>query len=98
MGRKKKSEQILEFTPSKYQENIFDFIQHGVGNVVVEACAGSGKTSTLVKAISLIPENKRILFCAFNKEIVKELQTKVGKRNWSLCFWGECLYLPRFLQ
>lgn len=81
MGRKKKSEQILEFTPSKYQENIFDFIQHGVGNVVVEACAGSGKTSTLVKAISLIPENKRILFCAFNKEIVKELQTKVGKRN-----------------
>jgi DNA helicase-2/ATP-dependent DNA helicase PcrA len=81
MGRKKKSEQILEFTPSKYQETIFDFIQHGVGNVVVEACAGSGKTSTLVKAISLIPEDKRILFCAFNKEIVKELQTKVGKRN-----------------
>jgi superfamily I DNA/RNA helicase len=81
MGRKKKSEQILEFTPSKYQETIFDFIQHGVGNVVVEACAGSGKTSTLVKAISLIPEDKRILFCAFNKEIVKELQTKVGKRK-----------------
>ena len=80
MGRKKKCEEILEFTPSKYQIDIFDFIQHGVGNLVVEACAGSGKTSTLVKGISLIPEDKRILFCAFNKEIVKELQKKVGKR------------------
>ena len=66
MGRKKKCEEILEFTPSKYQIDIFDFIQHGVGNLVVEACAGSGKTSTLVKGISLIPEDKRILFCAFN--------------------------------
>ena len=81
MGRKKKCEQILEFTPSKYQKQIFDFLQHGVGNVVVEACAGSGKTSTLVKSISLLHEDKRILFCAFNKEIVKELQTKVGKRS-----------------
>lgn len=81
MGRKKKCEEVIDFTPSKYQEDIFNFIQHGVGNVVVEACAGSGKTSTLVKAISLIPENKRILFCAFNKEIVKELQKKVGKRD-----------------
>lgn len=81
MGRKKKCEQIIDFVPSKYQEQIFNFIQHGVGNVVVEACAGSGKTSTLVKAISLIPQDKRILFCAFNKEIVKELQNKVGKRD-----------------
>lgn len=81
MGRKKKCEQILDFTPSKYQEKIFDFLQHGVGNVVVEACAGSGKTSTLVKGISLLPKDKRILFCAFNKEIVKELQSKVGKRD-----------------
>ena len=80
MGRKKISEKTIDFVPSKYQENIFDFIQHGVGNVVVEACACSGKTSTLIKCISLIPEDKRILFCAFNKEIVKELQTKVGKR------------------
>lgn len=81
MGRKKISEKTIDFVPSKYQENIFDFIQHGVGNVVVEACAGSGKTSTLIKCISLIPEDKRILFCAFNKEIVKELTTKVGKRQ-----------------
>lgn len=81
MGRKKNIEKIIDFVPSHYQKDIFDFIEYGVGNLVVEACAGSGKTSTLVKAISLIPEDKKILFCAFNKEIVKELKRKIGKKD-----------------
>ena len=80
MGRRKKKVEEKEFIPSHYQQDIFNFIEHGVGNLVVEACAGSGKTSTLVKAISLIPDDKRILFCAFNKEIVKELKRKIGSR------------------
>ena len=33
----------FDFVPSKYQEKFFDFIQHGVGNAVIEAAAGSGK-------------------------------------------------------
>lgn len=33
----------FDFTPSKYQEKFFDFVQHGVGNAVIEAAAGSGK-------------------------------------------------------
>jgi superfamily I DNA/RNA helicase len=76
MGRKKK-EEAKEFTPSKYQSDIFDFIEHGNGNLVIEAAAGSGKTSTIIRSLSLIPSNKRILFCAFNKDIVKELETKI---------------------
>lgn len=79
MGRKKKIIEEIEFTPSKYQINIFEQIQHGVGNIVIEAAAGSGKTSTLIKALKLIPNDKKILFCAFNKDIVKELQKKIGK-------------------
>ena len=74
MGRKKKIIEEVEFTPSKYQKDIFDVIEHGVGNIVIEAAAGSGKTSTLIKAIKLIPIDKRILFCAFNTDIVKELK------------------------
>lgn len=81
MGRKKKEEIIEEFIPSKYQKNIFDFIEHGVGNLVVEAVAGSGKTSTIVQALKLIPIDKKILFCAFNKDIVKELTKKIGKQE-----------------
>lgn len=81
MGRKKKVIVEEAFTPSKYQEAIFDHIQHGVGNLVIEAAAGAGKTSTLVHAINLIPIDKKILFCAFNKDIVKELQKRIGKKE-----------------
>ena len=33
----------LGYTPSPYQEKIFDFVQHGHGNAVISALAGSGK-------------------------------------------------------
>lgn len=33
----------LDFTPSPYQEQIFDFVLHGTGNAMIKACAGSGK-------------------------------------------------------
>ena len=81
MGRKKKEISSLDFTPSPYQEAIFDFIRNGQGNVVVEACAGSGKSSTLIKLLDIISEDKKVLFCAFNKEIVKDLTKKIGTRT-----------------
>lgn len=85
-GRKKKivePAQIMSgFIPSKYQQDIFDFIQHGNGNSVINALAGSGKTSTIVNAVKLIPSTCNALFIAFNKEIVKELEKKlVGVKN-----------------
>lgn len=61
---------------SHYQTAIFDFIQNGQGNAVIEACAGSGKTSTLVKGLSFIDEDKKILLTAFNRDIVKVLTKK----------------------
>lgn len=81
-GRKKKivePAQIMSgFIPSKYQQDIFDFIQHGNGNSVINALAGSGKTSTIVNAVKLIPSTCNALFIAFNKEIVKELEKKLA--------------------
>lgn len=44
-----------DFIPSVYQEAIFDFIINGKGHGVVEAVAGSGKTTTIVKALEYIP-------------------------------------------
>lgn len=70
----------LGFTPSEYQKQIFDFVQHGNGNAVIKACAGSGKTSTLLMCMKLIPNNKRCLFIAFNKSIVEELANKIGQQ------------------
>lgn len=67
----------LGFTPSPYQEKIFDFVQHGVGNCVIKACAGSGKSTTIVSAMKLVPKSKKCLFIAFNKSIVEELTRRL---------------------
>ena len=77
MARKKK--EADNFVPSKYQSAIFDQILHGTGHIVVEAAAGAGKTTTLIKCLELIPEDKKILMVAFNKDIVEELKKKTAK-------------------
>lgn len=66
------------FKPSKYQAAIYDFMQSGSGHAVVDAVAGSGKSTTIVNALKLIPEDQSVLFLAFNKAIVEELKIKVG--------------------
>lgn len=78
MARRKREPNRIEYTPSRYQQAIYDYIEHESGNLVVEAAAGSGKTTTLVKCVTLIPSNKRILLCAFNKDIVEELKKKTS--------------------
>ena len=62
------------FQPSPFQQAIFDFIKTGTGNGVVEAVAGSGKTTTMVQALGLT--SGRVLFTAFNAAIAKELSTR----------------------
>lgn len=85
-GRKKKTIDISQIMngmiPSKYQSDIFDFIQYGHGNAVIKALAGCSKTTTIVSAVKLIPPTCNALFIAFNKEIVKELERKLeGVKN-----------------
>ena len=62
---------------NEYQNNIFDFVSRGTGNAVISAVAGSGKTTTIIQAATLIPKNKEVLFLAFNKSIVTELSEKL---------------------
>ena len=71
----------LEFKPSPYQEKIFENIVHGTSNMVINAVAGSGKSTTIVNALKLIPEDMRVLFIAFNKDIVESLKQKVGEQD-----------------
>ncbi len=61
--------------PSKYQTAIYDFVGSGTGNAVIEATAGSGKTTTIVDSLKLA--HGRILFCAFNRHIVDTLKQRV---------------------
>ncbi len=71
---------VAERVWSPYQTAIFDAIVNGSGDGVIEAVAGSGKTSTLVETLRrwrAINQDKRAIFVAFNKSIAQELQRKV---------------------
>ena len=65
------------FIPSIYQEKIYNFVQNGEGHGLIEAVAGSGKTTTIVNSLKLIPKNEKVIFLAFGVDIVAELETKV---------------------
>lgn len=59
---------------SEYQKNIFSFVKSGVGNAIVVAVAGSGKSTTIVEAMKLVQGSS--IFLAFNKAIAEELKAK----------------------
>ena len=62
---------------SQYQQDIFAFVtDESAGNAVVVAVAGSGKSTTIVEAMKLIPADKSAVFLAFNKAIAEELKAR----------------------
>lgn len=60
---------------SDEQQAIIDVIQKGY-NVVVDACAGSGKSTTILSTAKSYPERKFLLI-TYNKSLRKEIQEKV---------------------
>lgn len=71
----------FDFVPTSYQEKFFDFVEHGVGNGVIKATAGSGKTTTAIASMKLIPKEQRILFISFNRSIAQEISSKLKNRK-----------------
>lgn len=63
----------MERTWSQYQQAIFSFIANGTGNAIVTAVAGSGKSTTIVEGMKLVPSGATSIFLAFNKAIADEL-------------------------
>ena len=64
---------------SEYQKAVFADIANGTGNTIVQARAGSSKTTTLVESVRHIPKRKSSLFVAFNKKIAEELNDRISK-------------------
>ena len=64
---------------STYQEAIFREVSSGHGHLAVRARAGTGKTTTIVEALSHIPTGKSALLVAFNKSIATELGARAPK-------------------
>ena len=63
--------------PTTEQDRIFKFTIKRPENILIKAYAGAGKTTTIVEAVKLLPEDKSIMFLAFNKHIQEELKTKL---------------------
>ena len=63
-------------TPSKYQQGVYDFVTNGEGNAVIEARAGSGKTTTIIESMKLLDVFQHPIFVAFNKHIADELKER----------------------
>ena len=69
---------------TKEQENIFEYAKTGVENILVEAVAGAGKTTTLIECVKHIIKfhgsDKRILLLAHNKSTRDTLKEKIEKK------------------
>ncbi len=83
---------LIMFTPSSYQQGVYDWALAGAGNAVISAAAGSGKTTTLIELIRQIVGS--VIVLAFNKKIQLEMDSKLKRENLnavastvhSLCF------------
>lgn len=64
----------MTFQASPQQAAYFDWIQNGSGSCVLEAVAGSGKTTTLIQGLKLM--KGKIFFGAYNKKIAEEIKGK----------------------
>lgn len=64
-------------TDSPEQTAFYEALLHTQDNILLEATAGSGKTTTIVKGCRIVPQPARVVFLAFNRNIADELQTKM---------------------
>ncbi|MEO0728327.1 MAG: ATP-dependent helicase [Bacteroidota bacterium] len=64
----------MQYTPE--QLAVFDFVQNGSGHGIIDAVAGAGKTTTIMRSTDYVPAEAKILFCAFNNSIAKEIAAK----------------------
>ena len=65
------------FDASEYQDAIFDAVVHDSCNILISAAAGASKTTTMIKCMELIDRSQKILYVAFNKEIVESIKSKI---------------------
>lgn len=63
--------------PTDEQVQILDRLRQTDDNLLVNALAGSGKTTTIEMMVDTIPKGEPCLYLAFNRSIVKEAELKM---------------------
>jgi superfamily II DNA or RNA helicase len=64
---------------SQKQEAIYHVWRNESSNILINAVAGSGKTTTLLQLVEYC--RHRTLFVAFNKSVQEEIQTRLTDRG-----------------
>jgi len=67
----------MTIKPTEEQKTLFHFVKKRYEHVLVRARAGSGKTTSAIECSKLLPQDRSIMFLAFNKHIQEELKTKL---------------------
>lgn len=62
---------------SPEQEAIWKAMRSDVEHLIIEALAGTGKTTTIVEGSKKLPPNSRVGFCAFNKSAQRDLAKRL---------------------
>src|SRR5947209_977686 len=65
-----------DMIPSSHQHAIYDWIEDGRGNALVDAVAGAGKTTTLIEGAKRL-HTSNACFVAFNKIIADEIANRL---------------------
>lgn len=66
-------------THSPEQLAFFDRLTGSASSIQLRAAAGSGKTTTIVHGVTLLPPHLSVLFLAFNRNIKEELESRLPK-------------------
>lgn len=70
-------------THTDEQKKVYNFVQFDSNHGIIDAVAGSGKTTTIIESATYLDKSKKILFCAFNSSIQKEIATRFFKKGLS---------------
>lgn len=65
---------------SEEQQHFVDMALQGK-NILVDACIGSGKTTTIQRLCCEIPSSKSILYLTYNKLLKMDAKDKITNKN-----------------
>jgi DNA helicase-2/ATP-dependent DNA helicase PcrA len=84
----------MSYEWSSYQKDIFDFVKNNDKNVLVQACAGSGKSTTLEHTNKLFSSMDSIINVCFNKHIAEDMRKRLPfyreVNTLNSVFWRVC--------
>jgi len=69
----------VALTLSPQQQAIMEAVRKERSHLIIQALAGTGKTTTILEALKVLPRNQKVAFVCFNKTIATELQGRVPR-------------------